>query len=156
MPVLLQPCGAVPKGSAPFFRLKTDARLANKLYSDWGVTYTTAAQLSTTRNRCDFHFSVDISDAYHLTLWAGCGSEFRPTRRSVITSQGPGQLNEVIWIDALVNGCTPSTCQGGRDKDLSGILIDGFVFRFAACQSCQKTPGSPLGCLEQWLAFSLA
>ncbi len=72
MPVLLQPCGAVPKGTAPFYRLITDARFANKFYSDWGVTYTTAAQLSST---CDFHFSVDISDAYHLALWAWCGGE---------------------------------------------------------------------------------
>ena len=70
MPILLQPCGAVPKGSAPFYRLITDARFANKLYSDWGVTYTTAAQLSSTLNRCDFHFSVDISDAYLLALYA--------------------------------------------------------------------------------------
>jgi hypothetical protein len=42
MPILLQPCGAVPKGTAPFYRLITDARFANKFYSDWGVTYTTA------------------------------------------------------------------------------------------------------------------
>jgi hypothetical protein len=60
MPVLLQPCGAVPKGTAPFYRLITDARFANKFYSYWGVTYTTAAQLSSTLNRCYFHFSVDI------------------------------------------------------------------------------------------------
>jgi hypothetical protein len=46
MPILLQPCGAVPKGTAPFYHLITDARFANKFYSDWGVTYTTAAQLS--------------------------------------------------------------------------------------------------------------
>jgi hypothetical protein len=44
----IQPCGAVPKGSAQFYPLITDARFAKKLYSDWGVTYTTAAQLSTT------------------------------------------------------------------------------------------------------------
>jgi hypothetical protein len=115
-----------------------DARFANKFYSNWGVTYTTAAQLSSTLNRCDFHFSVDISDAYHLALWAGRGGELRPIRRPVITSGGPGQPNEVTWIDALVNGCTPSTCQGGCDKDLSGIVIDYFVFRFVACQFCQK------------------
>jgi hypothetical protein len=48
-------------------------------------------------------------------------------------------------VDAMVNGCTPSTCRGGCDKDLSGIMIDGFVFRFAACQFGQKTAGSPLG-----------
>ena len=124
IPILLQPCGAVPKGTAPFYRLITDARFANKFYSDWGVTYTTAAQLSSTMNRCDFHFSIDISDAYHLSLWAGCGGELRPTRRPVISSRGPGQPNDVTWIDALVNGCDPSSCRGGCDKDLSGIVID--------------------------------
>ena len=152
MPILLQPCGAVPKGTAPFYRLITDARFANKFYSDWGVTYTTAAQLSSTLNRCDFHFSIDISDAYHLSLWAGCGGELRPVKRPVIVSKGPGQPNEVSWVDALVNGCTPSTCRGGCDKDLSGIMIDGFVFRFAACQFGQKTAGSPLGSIVRAVA----
>jgi hypothetical protein len=40
-PVLLQPCGAVPKGSVPFYRSITDARFGNTMYrdSDWGVTY---------------------------------------------------------------------------------------------------------------------
>jgi len=32
-PILLQPCGAVPKGSAPFYCLITDARLGNRLYA---------------------------------------------------------------------------------------------------------------------------
>jgi hypothetical protein len=139
MPILLQPCGAVPKGTAPFYRLITDARFANKFYMDWGVTYTTAAQLSSTLNRCDFHFSIDISDAYHLSFWAGCSGELRPVQRPVIVSNGPGQPSEVSWVDAMVNGCTPSTCRGGYNKDLSGIMIDGFVFRFAACQFGQKT-----------------
>jgi hypothetical protein len=76
LPILLQPCEAVPKGTAPFYGLITNARYVNKLFSDWGVTYTTAAQLRSTLNRCDFHFSIDISDAYHLTtmaapLWCG-------------------------------------------------------------------------------------
>ena len=31
MPILLQPYGAVPKGTAPFYRLITDARFANKV-----------------------------------------------------------------------------------------------------------------------------
>ena len=34
--ILLQPCGAVPKGLAPSYRLITDARFANKFYSDSG------------------------------------------------------------------------------------------------------------------------
>ena len=48
-----------------FYRLITDACFANEMYSDWGVPYTTASQLSSTLNCCDFTFSVDISDAYH-------------------------------------------------------------------------------------------
>jgi hypothetical protein len=76
-------------------------------YQDWGVTYTTAAQFSSTLNRCYFHFSIDISDAYHLSLWAGCGGELRPVQRPVIVSNGPGQPSEVSWVDA--NDCTPST-----------------------------------------------
>ena len=35
VPILLQPCGAVPKGTVPFYRLITDARFGNQLYSDW-------------------------------------------------------------------------------------------------------------------------
>ncbi len=89
-PILLQPCGAVPKGSAPFYRLITDARFVNKLCSDWGVTYTTAAQLSSTLNRCDSHFSVDFSDAYHLANWAGCGGEFQAAGYHV-PGAGPAQ-----------------------------------------------------------------
>ena len=152
MPILLQPCGAVPKGTAPFYRLITDARFANPLYSDWGVTYTTAAQLSSTLNRCDFHFSVDISDAYHLSLWAGCGGELRPTKRPIIGPGRPGDPDRITWVDALVNGCDPSTCKGNCDKDLSGIMIEGHVFRFAACQFGQKTAGSPLGSLVRSVA----
>jgi hypothetical protein len=151
LPVLLQPCGAVPKGTAPFYRLITDARFGNNMYADWGVTYTTAAQLSSTLNRCDFTFSVDISDAYHLAVWAGCGGQLRTIRRPVLAdSDGPG--GRLTWIDALVNGCTPSTCVGGCDKDMSGIMIEGHVFRFASCQFGQKTAGSPLGAVVRSVA----
>ena len=151
MPVLLQPCGAVPKGTAPFYRLITDARFANEMYSDWGVSYTTASQLSSTLNRCDFTFSVDISDAYHLSLWAGCGGELRAVRRPVLSTRLDG-AERLTWIDALVNGCTPSSCHGGCDKDMSGIMIDGHIFRFASCQFGQKAAGSPLGSIVRSVA----
>ncbi len=38
----------------------------------------------------------------------------------------------------------------------SGILFDGFIFRFAACQFGQKTAGSPLGCLVRAVASFFA
>ena len=98
MPVLLQPCGAVPKGTAPFYRLITDACFAYEMYSYWGGSYTTAAQLSITLNSCDFTFSVDISDAYHLSLWACCGGELRAVRRPVLSTRKDG-AERLTWID---------------------------------------------------------
>ena len=98
---MLQPCGAVPKGTAPFYLLIADARFANRLYSYWGVTYTTAVQLSSTLNPCDFQFSIDISDAYLLLLWEGCGGELQPIKWPIITSRGPRQPSEVTCIDAM-------------------------------------------------------
>ena len=83
VPILLQPSGAVPKGTAPFYK---DARFANGMYSDWGVTYATAAKLSSELNRGDFTFSIDISGAYHLALGAGCGGELRLALRTVLVS----------------------------------------------------------------------
>ena len=138
-PVLLQPCGAVPKGTAPFFRLITDARFGNTMYSDWGVNYTSAADLASALHHRDFTWSSDLQDAYHLSVFAGCGGALRPTRRPVVHGDGT-----VSWIDGYINGCDPSSCLGGCDKDMSGLRIQGHVFRFAACQFGQKTAGSPL------------
>ena len=117
-----------------------------------GVTYTTTAQLSSTLNQCDFQFFINISDAYHLSLWASCRGELWPIKRPIITSRVPEQPSEVTWIATMVNSCIPSTCRGTCDKDLSCIVIDGHVFRFAACQFGQKTAGSPLGSIVRAVA----
>jgi hypothetical protein len=138
-PVLLQPCGAVPKGTAPVFRLITDARFGNNMYSDWGVNYTSAEDLSAALHHRDFTWSSDLEDAYHLSVFAGCGGRLRPVKRPLVHGDGT-----VSWIDGFINGCEPSTCLGGCDKDMSGLCIRGHVFRFAACQFGQKTAGSPL------------
>ena len=146
-PVLLQPCGAVPKGSPPFYRLITDARYGNKMYSDWGVTYASAASLSAAVRSRDFTWSADLQDAYHLSVFAGCGGQLRPCRRPVLDGTG-----EVTWIDGFMVGCDPKSCLGGCDKDMSGISIAGHIFRFAACQFGQKTAGSPLNALVMSVA----
>ena len=146
-PVLLQPCGAVPKGTAPFYRLITDARFGNSMYSDWGVTYSSAADLCAALHPRDFTWSADLQDAYHLSVFAGCGGELRPCKRPII--QGDGTVS---WVDGYIVGCDPSSCLGGCDKDMSGLSISGHVFRFAACQFGQKTAGSPLNCLVMSVA----
>ena len=117
------------------------------MYSDWGVTYTSAADLSAALQHRDFTWSADLQHAYHLSVFAGCGGELRPIRRPVIHGDGT-----VTWIDGLVNGCTRGSCLGGCDKDMSGLRIHGHVFRFAACQFGQKTAGSPLNSLVMSVA----
>ena len=69
---------------------------------------------------------------------------------------GTWQPSEVTWIDAMVNGCVPSACRGGCNKDLSGIVNDGHMFRFATCQFGQKTACSPLGSIVRAVARSVA
>ena len=152
VPIFLQPCGAVPKGTAPFYRLITDARFGNQLYSDWGVSYTSAAQIGQALHRCDFTFSSDIADAYHLSVLRGCGGRLRPAKRPVIGKDPKTGKNRVTWVDGMVNGCTPSSCVGGCDKDMSGIMIEGHIFRFSACQFGQKTAGSPLNSIVRSVA----
>ena len=78
------------------------------------------------------HFSIDISDAHHCRCGPGAAARAASIKRPIITCREPGppgRPNEVSWIDAMVNGCTPSTCRGGCNKDLSGIVVDGFESR---------------------------
>ena len=110
--VLLQPCGTVPKGTAPVYRLIIVARFPNRLYLDWGVTYTTAAQLSRTLNRCYFHFSIDISDAYNLSVGWWLRVRAAADQAAEYCVPRVWQPSEVMWIYAMVNGCVPSTCRG--------------------------------------------
>ena len=88
-PVLLQPCGAVPKGTAPFFRLITDARFGNTMYSDWGVTYTSAADLASALHHRDFTWSSDLQDAYHLSVFAGAAVRCAPSNARSFTETAP-------------------------------------------------------------------
>jgi hypothetical protein len=101
-PILLQPCGAVPKGSAPFYRLITDARFGNSMYSDWGVTYSLAINLSAAVHYRDFTWSADLKDAYHLSVFAGCGGLLWPCKQPVVQGNGT-----VSWIDGfrVIVGC---------------------------------------------------
>ena len=111
------------------------------MYSDWGVNYTSAAdlRLSAALHHCDFTWSSDLQGAYHMSFFAGCGGILPPTKRPLVHGDGT-----VSWIDGFINGCNPRSCLGGCDKDMSGLRISRHVFRFAACQFGQKTAGSPL------------
>jgi hypothetical protein len=124
-PVLLQSCGAVPKGSAPFYRLITDARFGNTMYSDWGVTYSSAADLPAALQPRDFTWSADLQDAYHLSVFAGCGDALRPCKRPIV--QGDGSVTSgstVTWSYAtrdLVSAVVIKTCPGSLITATSSV-----------------------------------
>ncbi len=146
---MLQPCWAVPEGTAPFYRLIPDARCGNRMYSNWGVSYTSAAQLSLVLHSCDFSWSAGLEDTYHLAVFHCCGSALRPVKRPIVSG-------EVTWVDGFINGCYPASCLGGRYKDMSCLCIDRHVFLFAACQFGHKTAGSQLNSQVMSVARYLA
>jgi hypothetical protein len=73
VPIIVEPAGAVDKSSPPGFRLITDARLGNHIYSEWGSVYHTADDAALGLAQFDFFFCTDIADAYHTGAFAGCG-----------------------------------------------------------------------------------
>ena len=127
----------MPKGSAPFYQLITDASFGITVYSDWDVAYTSASDLSAALHFRDFTWSADLENAYHLSVFAGCCGTLRPCKQPVVAGDGQGPC-----INSYMVSCTPSTCLSGCDKDLSGISLHGLLFRFAACQFGLKIAGS--------------
>ena len=87
----------------------------NEMHSDSDASFTTAEQLSSILNCCDLTFSMDRSNTCHLVLWAECCRELLAEGRSVLATRPDGG-QRLTWIDALVNGCTPSTCLGGARR----------------------------------------
>ena len=81
-----------------------------------------AMQLSSTLNQCDFHFSIDISDAYHLLLGLDAGASCGPAADQAADhcvprpSAGPGQPSEVTCIDAMVNVCVRPRAEGDATR----------------------------------------
>mmetsp|Transcript_37009 Transcript_37009/g.98320 ORF Transcript_37009/g.98320 Transcript_37009/m.98320 type:complete len:1072 (+) Transcript_37009:2523-5738(+) len=150
LPALILPCGAVPKSTFPFYRLITDARPANHLIRDWGVSYTSVSQLCDLLCPRDWTWGSDIEDAYHLVPYAGCGGELRDCPRPVLLGNG-----RIRWVDGKIVGCSPRSCKGLCDKSLGGIMIGSVVFRFAACQFGQKVSGSPLHTLMKAIVRGL-
>ncbi len=64
--------------------LITDARFGNTMCSDWGVTYSSAADPSAALQPRDFTWSANPQGAYHLSVFAGCGGALRPCRRPTV------------------------------------------------------------------------
>jgi len=141
-PLVVEPVGAVPKSSEPWFRLITDARVSNKELGDWPVRYWTVLETAASLRRYALMCADDAKDAYHLSAFAGCTGHL--VTEEALRLQPDGTL---AWAQCCFLGCSPRTCLGTCDKARSGICLDGFLFRFAAAQFGQKLAGSPLNAL---------
>ena len=146
MPLIVEPCGAVDKATAPLFRLITDGREGNGNYLPWGVRYHTTRDVALVLRPYDFFWCADISDAYHTTPYAGCG-------QGIVEGDAP-------WPSAGSGrssrrqrfiGCSPQSCTGACDKCFSGIMLFWCVFRFACCQFGKATAHGPLNSYIQCL-----
>ena len=146
MPMFIEPCGAVKKSTPPGFRLITDGRAGNGIYSPWGVSYHTLRDVALVLQRCDFFFSKDIANAYHSAAFAGCGQGIIEEEVVYIDANGQARVRKQRFI-----GCSPSTCSGACDKCFSGIMLFWCVFRFACCQFGKATAHGPLNAYIQCL-----
>jgi hypothetical protein len=151
LPLFIEPLGAVPKATDPFWRLILDARLSNEYQDSWGVWYFSVWQLAALLDHCDIMFAEDLEDAYHLCIFSGCTG--RPFWSLMLTVDEHGHLVQ-RW--RLTMGCDPFNCLGFCDKAMSGFCIDGFVGRFAAAHFGQRNAGSPLNALMRCIQRALA
>jgi hypothetical protein len=148
LPILLQPCGAVSKGTAPFYRLITDACVANKLYSDWRVAYTTAAQLSSTLNRCDLHFSMTFLCAGFEGGCAVCEEYYRRAPKV-----------QAMWQEKARALNIPLSAKGhavGQRGAFTGLAIDTYKGRFYMLPEIARLYGNGTWRLGRSLADNAA
>ena len=144
LPLCIMACGAVPKATAPFYRLITDCRPVNEFADPWRVKYISMAGLSLLLSPGCFFWVINLRSAHHATPLGGCGRPYITITRW-IRSQRTGTAWEPLVT--RVYGCTPETCSGCCDKSCMGIMLNSHCFRFASCQFGHKTSNGPLAVL---------
>ena len=75
-PLIVEPLGAVEKGTAPFYRLISDARRSNKNLGKWPVRCMNIKEMVSALDYGAIMSGDDVNDAYHLSPLAGCTGGF--------------------------------------------------------------------------------
>ena len=81
LPPCILACGAVPKATAPFYRLIMDFRPANIHADAWPVKYVSIRGLALVLTRNAIWWWRDLEAAYHQNTLGGCGTAFNGTLR---------------------------------------------------------------------------
>ena len=140
LPLCILACGAVPKATAPFYRLITDFRPTNIFVDDWRVKYITIKGLSLVLSRCSIWFWRDLESAYLQSSLGGCGRPYISVTRWILSQKGTSYVPMV----SRQHGCGPGDCSGWCEKALSGVCLGGHVMRFAGPQFGGKVSHGPL------------
>ena len=138
-PLIVEPLGAVPKSTPPYWRLISDARKSNKSLGEWPVRFMNAQEMASALTYGAIACADDAHDAYHLSAFAGCTGKLFVSLGLVCASDGNWKVEPRLHL-----GCSPYTCLGACDKARSGCCIEGNYFCFAAALFGQKLAGSPL------------
>ena len=90
MPLCIMACGAVPKATAPFYRLITDCRPINQFADPWRVKYIFLSGLSLLLSPGCVFWVIDLTAAYHATPLGGCGRPYIAITRWIRSQSGTG------------------------------------------------------------------
>ena len=140
LPHCILAIGSVPKNTAPFRRLITDARPINKYAERWRVKYATVQEICLMLTLCALIWVRDLCNAYHLVRLGGCRGSTRKLLRWITNHDGTGYEP----APTFESGCGPGSCLGMCDKAMFGMCVAGQVSRFAVCQFGHTVSNGPL------------
>lgn len=159
-PLCILRCHGVPKSSAPWVRLVTDARPINGIFAKWPVRYDSIEAVRHLFARCSFGLTFDLKEAYHLFQLAGCNGAM--VEGHVVRLAGgagapsgaysaSGGAQRIVHSRGLVGSCSPSSCLGTCDRNLCGMQVGSGLYRIVACQFGMALAGCPLSVLMRHL-----
>ena len=145
MPLAIMAVSAVPKTTAPFYRLVTDARPVNVFADKWNVKYISIRTLRLILGPKSHFWTVDLKAAYHLTVLGGCGRPWVVILRWLLS------VDERSYklIRSRVYGCDGYTCSSFCDKAMLAVCIDGHIMRFGATPFGHATSHGPLAIITE-------
>ena len=130
LPHCILAIGSVPKNTAPFLRLITDARPINKYAERWRVKHATVQEVCLMLTLCALMWVRDLCNVYHLVRLGCCRGQTRKLLRWITNQDGSGYEA----APTFQSGCGPGSCLGFCDKAIFGMCVAGQVSRFALCQ----------------------
>ena len=145
LPLCILAVGAVPKSTAPLWRLVTDCRPINEFADDWRVKYVSLKSLKLIIGKNCLFWVVDLESAYHLCVLGGCGRPWKRIIRWILRVDEKGYEPLI----SKVFGCNAEDCSNACDKAMLAICLENHYMRLCCTQFGHKTSHGPLAILTE-------